>query len=224
MTREHGGCPGKLSVGYSYVLRYIKGRPINNSTDDGLLTSTLHFHLPCFAQVKGSLHSLRIMFVVHDRGLIDVSLAKAPTARINNEEILQRLTAVVVAGEVGQVIAKLHGFRMHLAIGPLSQHRSLWSWIGFATMSVTGIAEVVHVDYAFRLCRIQVGTDTHLQLHLTAARIVHLQLYGAQWTIVLASMIEFACPPSIELTIRCKGWASMGIGTIDETVVAPTAP
>ena len=92
-----------------------------------------------------------------------MSFAKPPTAGIHDEEVLERLVTVVVAAEVGQVVTELHGFGVHLAVGPLAEHGRFGCRVGIAVMSVASILKVVHRDNTLGLGRIEVTAYASLQ-------------------------------------------------------------
>ena len=114
---------------------------------------------------------------------------------------------------------------MQRTVAPLAQHRDLGSRICISIVTVTGIYEMVHVDCAFRLCRIDIGTYATLQFQLTATTVLHLQLYRAQRTVVLTDLVQLTCPiSSPAAAILRAGRTCICIRTVDETAITPVTP
>ena len=114
---------------------------------------------------------------------------------------------------------------VQFTIGPTSEHRHLGSRIAITIISVTSIGEVYEGNGILRRCSIEVGTDTCTQGQFTTAAIVHLELDGAQGTIVLTYTVDLGGPEVIgHGTILIEGRHAMSIGTVDKATILPVAP
>ena len=226
VCRSHRGFPFQDAVGNAQTVDAVVAGTEDNGGDDGTVALSGDFERAVLPEVKGSLHALKVVLIVYDSCLVDMSAALVRVLLAgDDEEILQRLVAVETGREVGKVVTELHGFGVEFAIGPTSEHRHGRSWRKLAVMPVAGIFEMVHGNHAFRLLGGEVRTHAGLQQQFRAVAVVHLQPYGAQRTVILADMVELSPPEvTVELAVGGKGGAGIGIGAIDETAVAPSAP
>ena len=196
---------------------------MDNDRDDGLVACILDLYT--FTNAERNLQPLQVVLVIHDRGFVYGTLTLCPRLGVNDEEVFKRSVHVVAVGEVGKVVAELHGLGMQLAVGPATQHGYLGSGVAVTVVAITSIGEVYERYGLFGLGGIEVGTDTGAQCYLAAAAIVHLQLDGAQRTVVLAYTIDLGSPEVVGYgTVAIESRYSMSIGTIDESLVLPHTP
>ena len=149
-----------------------------------------------------------------------MAFALGIVACLDPEEVFDGAVQVHVGRQVGQVIAELHGFGVQLAVGPLAQHRNLGVGIGLGALAQAGVVEVAQPHALVGLGGVEVLRHAHVQRHFRAAVVVHGHLQGAQGAVVAADGVVLGCPVAGG---RSRG-ARLGIGAVDETVVAPVAP
>ena len=157
--RADWALPAELAFVECQVLRSVESTAVNDGRNDGLFALTFDFEFASF-EVERRLNPFQVVFVVHDRGTVDVTRALTPAARVDNEEILQRLVLVKLTREVGEVVTKLHRLIMELTIRPFTQHRDSRSRIAVTIIAITGILKVVEGNDLFRISSIKVGRHT----------------------------------------------------------------
>ena len=196
---------------------------MDDDRDDGLVAGILDLYT--FTNAEGNFQALQVVLVVHDRGFVDGALTLCPRLGVDDEEVLERSVHVISVGEVGEVVAELHGLGVQLAVGPAAQHGHFGSGVAVTVVTVTGIGEVYERNGLLGLGGIEVGADAGAQCNLATAAIVHLQFDGAERTIVLAYTVYLGSPEVVGYgAVAIEGGYSVGIGTIDESLVLPQAP
>ena len=184
----------------------------NDHADYGLAVAAENFHI---CVIERNLHALVLNLVIDDGGFVDVSASDCAVLCLYDEEVFKWLGAVYRSGEVGEVVAELHGFIMD-AVYPTSQHGHFWRGIG--AQCVTGIAEVLEGDDHVGLGGIDVLGDAGAEQQFAAVAIVHEQLDGAQRTIVLADDVGAGIPGQFIFAHSI----AVFIGTINKTFVFPS--
>ena len=103
--------------------------------------------------IERNLHTLIVYFVIHNRGLVDVSASYAARFCLYDKEIFYGLGAVYASCKVGEVVTKFHRLVVH-SVCPTSQHGYFGG--GACVQCVARIAEMLEGNGHVRLCGIDV--------------------------------------------------------------------
>ena len=220
-----GRAPSESAIAVSHVLGRIVALAVNDGGNDGLVACTRD-GIAVGGEVEGRLKAAEFVFVVNDGGFVDMAASLSPAACLDNEEVFERHILVEVCAEVGQVVAKLHRLGVQASVGPFAEHRYLGRGVGVTAVAIASVFEVVEGDGSLGLRGVQVAGDTCAEADFRTARIVHLQTDGAQRTVVFANAIYLGEPPGVitKGAVSVEPSSAIGVGAIDETIVAPGAP
>ena len=123
VCRSHRGFPFQGAIGNAETVDTVVAGTVDNGRDDGAVAVLGDFENAVLSKVERSLHALKVVLIIDDSSLVDMAASRVLVLLSgDDEEILQRLVAVVPGREVGKVVTEFHGLGMELAVGPTSEH------------------------------------------------------------------------------------------------------
>ena len=238
VTAVLGCIPSELRAFELQVARHGVLFAVDDTTHRSDLTAGYGQHAVVALEFERSFHAVLVKFVVDDRHIIDVSATLGARsdfrlgASIYIEEEFEGLGVIESFAEVGEVITELHRLVMQLTVGPTSEHGHGRCGVKVAVVAVARPTEVVEFDGLFGTRGVGIRGHAHRKEHFRTVGVIHLHFDGAQWTIVLAHVVEFGLPPAAALLAHFFAaffrdavcGEAVSIRAIDETIVGPSAP
>ena len=127
--------PCQRSAAKLGIERCVEGFAVDHLADQSLLAAVIDGDI-MFGEY--GLNAVRLKLIVDHAGRQDFTCSLGRLLAVDDKEVLQRLAAVKLVGEVSEVNAKLHRLIVHLAVGPSAQQRRSGIGVG----AVAGIVDI----------------------------------------------------------------------------------